>query len=215
MRIVDLSHELTTGMQVYPGDPAVTITPALTLAADGVAVLSVHLGSQSGTHVDAPVHIVPGAAALVDLDLSHFIGPCRMVDATGLDDRAPIPDEAFDVVRTGDRMVVVRTGWSVHFGTDRYLAHPAPTLRSLERLLRLGVHTIALDVLSLDLTPAPGESGTFVNHELWCGQNRVIAENLRGLDQIDTPGAWLSILPLHLGASDGAPVRAVAYWPEP
>ncbi|MFS4094222.1 hypothetical protein [Streptomyces sp. AF1A] len=41
-------------MPVHPGDPEVTIGPALRAPADGVNVLRLHLGSQSGTHVDAP-----------------------------------------------------------------------------------------------------------------------------------------------------------------
>ena len=61
----DLSHPLRTGMPVYPGDPAVAVGPALTVDADGVNVLALHLGSQSGTHVDAPFHVDD---ALPDLD---------------------------------------------------------------------------------------------------------------------------------------------------
>jgi kynurenine formamidase len=38
----------------------------------------------------------------------------------------------------------------------------------------------------------------------------VIAENLTNLGQIDFPNPLLSLLPIKLGGSDGAPVRAVA-----
>lgn len=50
--LIDLSHPLTAGMPVFPGDPEVQIVPALTLAADGVAVASIACGSQSGTHIE-------------------------------------------------------------------------------------------------------------------------------------------------------------------
>ena len=55
--IIDLSVRIGTGMPVYPGDPEVRLEAALTVARDGVNVLALHLGSQSGTHVDAPYHI--------------------------------------------------------------------------------------------------------------------------------------------------------------
>ncbi|WP_257570774.1 cyclase family protein [Streptomyces sp. NP160] len=83
MRVVDLTHPVTTGMPVFPGDPAVSLAPALDLAADGCAVTSLHLGSHSGTHVDAPSHVVPGGPTLDELDLALFTGPALVVDARG------------------------------------------------------------------------------------------------------------------------------------
>ena len=56
-RAVDLSVVLGPETQVYPGDPVVELSPAAVLGRDGFNLLSVHLGSQSGTHVDAPYHV--------------------------------------------------------------------------------------------------------------------------------------------------------------
>src|SRR5690606_6124495 len=39
---------------LYPGDPGVQVTPALTIGADGVDVALVTCGSHTGTHLDAP-----------------------------------------------------------------------------------------------------------------------------------------------------------------
>ncbi len=54
--LIDLSVPIVTGMPVYPGDPEVDVSPALTAAESGVNVQRLHLGSQTGTHVDAPFH---------------------------------------------------------------------------------------------------------------------------------------------------------------
>ena len=76
----DLSVPLRTGMPVYPGDPEVRIASALTVEADGANVLSLGLGSHSGTHADAPLHVGDGWAALDELPLSLFGGVAEIVD---------------------------------------------------------------------------------------------------------------------------------------
>ena len=57
-RVVDLSHPLDDRTPVYPGDPPVRLRPARLLEREGFRVQHVHLGSHSGTHVDAPAHVV-------------------------------------------------------------------------------------------------------------------------------------------------------------
>ena len=214
MKIVDLSHPVVTGMQVYPGDPLVEVAPSLTVERDRVNVLSVHIGSQSGTHVDAPFHVDNDLPRLSALNLNLFVGRGVVVDATGLSDREQIPDERFLTVDfSGVSIVAVRTDWSQYYGTTRYFAHPFPSRLSLQHLLDCGIRTIALDFLSLDRTPEEGaEDFTLENHYLWSNRGGVIAENLRNLESVIERAPHFSILPLNLGDSDGAPIRAVAYW---
>ena len=212
MTIVNCSHVLHTGMQVYPGDPTVTISPALHADVDGVNVLSLHIGSQSGTHVDSPFHVRNDLLTLDQLPLERFVGRCVVVDATGLAPRALIPHERFTAVDYGDASIVlVRTDWSDYFGTEHYLAHPYPSAESLRFLLDLGIRSIALDFLSLDCTPEDITAAQLTNHYLWSEAGGVIGENLTNLRSVTPATPYFSFLPLNLGASDGAPVRAVAY----
>lgn len=211
MQIVDLSHELRSGMQVYPGDPQVVITSALNVDEHGVNVLSLHLGSQSGTHLDSPFHVLNELAPLDELDLRRFVGRACLVDATGLSPRSEIPHERFSTLDLANcSIVLVRTDWSDHFGTGTYLAHPYPSAASLEFLLARGISTIALDFLSLDRTPDDPADATLENHYLWCRANGIIAENLTNLRSVTAETPFVSLLPINLGASDGALIRAVA-----
>jgi kynurenine formamidase len=212
MDIVNCSHPLETGMQVYPGDPAVEIGPALTVAEHGVNVLALHLGSQSGTHLDSPFHVRDDLPTLDQLDLSLFLGRAVVVDATGLAPRSEIPHERFTAATyDGVRIVLVRTDWSQYFGTAHYLAHPAPSLASLTFLLERGIRTIALDCLSLDITPVDPREAQLTNHYLWSEAGGVIGENFTNLAAVTPSTPYVSMLPLNLGASDGAPIRAVAF----
>lgn len=215
MSIVDLSHELHSGMQVYPGDPEVHIEPALCVANDGVNVLHLRMGSQTGTHVDSPFHVRDDLPTLDEVDLGYFVGRARILEALNCEPRSVIDDEVFfsaDI--EGCSIVLLRTDWSDHFGSDVYLQHPAPSPRALRHLLDQGVHTIGLDCLSLDITPVRSADFSLENHYLWSESGAIIIENLTNLRALDRSVVTVSLFPLSLGPSDGAPIRALAFLEE-
>ncbi|MGO1537745.1 MAG: cyclase family protein [Leucobacter sp.] len=203
----DLSHTLTTGMPVYPGDPEVHLSDALTLDTDGVAVTHVRIGSHTGTHLDAPSHTVHGGRTLDEISLDELMGEALVIHvdaaerqaldsgALGLDQYEHVP-----------RIVVIATGWDRYFGDPQYLAHPFLTGEAADRLWQLGMRMLATDTLSPDATP----SHDFPVHGIVLGRDGLIVENLTGLTVLgDT--AHLGFFPLKLGAVDGAPIRAVAF----
>ncbi|WP_242901503.1 cyclase family protein [Actinomadura terrae] len=216
VELLDLSVPLTTGMPVYPGDPEVEAVPALTVEGSGVNVLRVHMGSQSGTHVDAPFHIDDALPRLDELPLSRFTGPALVMDARGLPPRTPIPPTALPDGLAPGVVLLIATGWSEHWGSDAYLGHPYPAPETAEAIVAAGVRTVGIDALSVDRTPPPGsEDFSLAAHRVLCGAGAVIAENLTGLDRLlDAQAAGRAVtvylFPLALAGADGAPVRAVA-----
>jgi kynurenine formamidase len=207
-RAVDLSVPLDAGTVVYPGDPPVRVAPAATIDRDGYNLLAVHLGSQSGTHCDAPYHFHAGGVRSDELDLRLFAGPGVLVDVRGRPDRHPIGVAdlgPLDGVGPGT-LVVLHTGWSAHYGTPRYDDHPFLAADACRALLDRGVRTIGLDTPNID---APADT-RFPCHHLIAAAGGVIVENLTNLAAVDFPDPFLSVLPLRLTGADGAPVRAVA-----
>lgn len=214
-RIVDLSVPLDDDTPVYPGDPRAHLAVHSTVARDGFNLLAVSMGSQTGTHVDAPFHVDDDGARIDGMDLRLFVGPAVVVDAAswageaGLAPRQRIGWEPFAAV--ADRLapgviVLLRTGWDVHWGTPAYADHPYLDPHACERLLATGVRTLLLDALNPDPTP----DVALPVHHLVAAAGGVIGENLRGLDQVTWPDPFVSVLPLRLRDADGAPVRAVA-----
>jgi arylformamidase len=225
--LVDLSVPVTTGMPVYPGDPEVALAPALTTDEDGVNVLRVHLGSQSGTHVDAPYHVDDQLPDLDALPLGRFTGRAVAADLRGLPPRAAITPEHLRPVLPSlvpGNVLLLVTGWSAYWGEPAYLAHPYLTEEAARAVVDRGVRTVAVDALSVDPTEDPGaqdgqgpetDEDTLPAHRVLCGAGCVIAENLTGLDRVvEAQRAGLPVevhlFPLRLEAADGAPVRAVA-----
>lgn len=212
-KVVDLSVPLDERVQVYPGDPEFRSDIAATVAVDGFNLRHVRMGSQTGTHVDAPFHFRDDGSPIDELDLSLFAGPGVVLDARGHRPRERITWAALEpwADRLGPGVIaLVHTGWSAHWGTPRYFQHPFLDVDAVGRLLDLGVRTLLLDAPSPDQTPDDEHPGAgFPVHHLVAGVGGVIGENLRGLEQIDFE-PFVSCLPLRLTGADGAPVRAVA-----
>ncbi|MFF3943435.1 cyclase family protein [Streptomyces sp. NPDC001902] len=218
---VDLSVPVVTGMPVYPGDPDVEVAPALRAAEDGVNVLRLHLGSQSGTHVDAPFHVDDAWPALDELPLDRFAGPAVAADVRGLAPRAAVTPGALAPALAAARpgsVLLLATGWSAHWGTGHYAAHPWLTPEAARAVVDAGIRTVAVDALSVDPTPDPGDPDpdySLPAHRVLCGAGGVIAENLTNLAPVlaalaEGRAVDVALFPLRLAAADGAPVRAVA-----
>ncbi len=213
-RVVDLSVVVGPGTQVYPGDPVASLRVHSTIARDGFNLLSVEMGSQTGTHVDAPFHFDETAAKIDELPLERFIGPGVIVDARGIGPRGRITWEYIapvaDQLRPGS-VVLLFTGWSEHYGTDEYFENPFLDADACRRLIEAGVRTFGIDAINIDETPDETHVGEgFPVHHLIADVGGVICENLTNLVAIDFAEPLISLLPIAFEQADGAPVRAVA-----
>ena len=78
MEIFDISVPIRTGMVTYPGDPQVRLERVASIADGAPANVSkLDLGVHSGTHVDAPVHFIEGAAGAEELPAGRAPRPVR------------------------------------------------------------------------------------------------------------------------------------------
>ena len=214
VRVVDLSHPVTAETQVYPGDPVPHIVQHSTIERDGFNLMSITMGSQSGTHVDAPYHFDEDTKKIDEVPLPLFVGPATVLDCGELSARQAITSQLLgsqlDSVQPGD-IVLFKTGWSKHYGTDEYFNNPYIDAALVRDLLARGVLTFGLDAINIDETPDDSHPGVgFPVHHLIAKAGGVICENLTNLEAIDFDRPLVSILPMKFIGIDGAPVRAVA-----
>lgn len=204
-RLVDLSVPVDHDTQVYPGDPQPSLTQHATIPREGFNVLAVHVGSHTGTHIDAPYHVRANGRRVDELDPALCAGPATVIDARGVGPRDPI---TWDRIAGADPapIVLIHTGWSHHYGTPTYFDHPFLDTEAVRRMLALGVRTFCIDAPSIDLTP----DNNLPAHLLIADAGGVIGENFRNFELIDWPDPFVSCLPIKLAGADGAPVRAVA-----
>jgi kynurenine formamidase len=143
-----------------------------------------------------------------------FFGPAVVMDVRGKSPRERITVEdlrPYEGRLSEGVVAVLRTGWDEHYGTARYYDHPFLDRRAAQLIVDAGVRTVAIDALNVDETVLEGPHPEgYPAHHLILGAGGVIAENLTNLEAVDFPDPFLSLLPVRLGGSDGAPVRAVA-----
>ena len=211
--MIDLSVPVDAGTVVYPGDPVPRFEVHSTIERDGFNLLSVQMGSQSGTHLDAPYHFEPDGPRIDELPMESFVGPGVIVDATDLGPREEI--EWRHVEPVADRIepgviVLLRTGWSRHYGQPEYFEHPFLGADACRRMLELGARTFCIDAINIDETPDDDHPGVgFPSHHLISSAPGVIGENFR-LEDLPAGNFLVSCTPIRFTGADGGPVRAVA-----
>jgi kynurenine formamidase len=209
MPVLDLTHFLSPSMPVYPGTEPPTIRPATTVEADGFAEKWIGMYSHTGTHIDAPAHMLPGAATLDQLGIDRFVGPAWVVDAPGPAIGLELL-EAHEADLAGSEFVLFHTGWSAKWGVDAYYAgFPVLTAPAARWLCERGLKGVGFDAISAD----PVGSAGFENHLAFFRAGMIIIENLAGLKPLIGKPFRFSCLPLKLEQADGSPVRAVAMLP--
>ena len=203
--MIDVTVPVRTGMVVYEGDPRVRRELAQSLAAGGICNVSrLECGVHTGTHIDAPVHFIEGAAGIEATPLDALIDDACVVDATSIDTdidaatlhRLTIPDGVTRLLfKTPNSQLWGRTSFSPDF--------VGLTADAARVLVERDVRLVGIDYLSIapKRDPAP-------THVALLAAGVVILE---GLDlRAVTPGPYrLICLPLLLEGSDGAPARAL------
>lgn len=206
----DISQSLDADATVYPGDPAVELSPAATHEADGYRVTEVRLGTHAGTHVDAPSHTEPEGRTLDTYDLSAFERDCVRVDCRDLGVRDPIPGDRVPAASDDVECVVFWTGWDDHWGSERYFDHPYLAPDAAERCASREL-AIAIDTPNPDPTPTAragdDEPAGYPAHHALLGNGSLVFENLTNLDAV-SDRFELRAYPIRIDG-DGAPVRAV------
>ena len=207
MKIHDISVTLQPGIPIWPGNPGfelVRINDMGQGASSNVSRLA--LGCHTGTHVDAPVHFIPGASGVDTLPLELLTGPAAVfaldlpsgnITAAALE-RASIPP--------GTTRALLKTRNSdlwrqpVHeFRAD----FAGITADGAQWIVDHNIALVGVDYLSV----GPKGAGRST-HEILLKAGVVVVEGLNLADVV--PGSYdFYCLPLKLKDSDGAPARAV------
>ena len=87
LTIRDVSVPITNTIPVWPSDPPVNLTPEDHLSRDKshtVRVTKIEIGSHTGTHIDAPWHMVEGARRLNEMPIETLIGTAMIFEIPGV-----------------------------------------------------------------------------------------------------------------------------------
>ncbi len=202
-KLWDISPPVHAGSPVFPGDTAyrqqwvASIGPGCP-----VNVSAITLSPHVGAHADAPLHYDPAGAAIGDVDLHTFIGPCRVIHAMGC---GPLvrPEHLAHAMTDLPPRVLVRM--YTHMPQDAFDdALPAFAPETITLLADHGVRLVGTDSASVD----PASSKTLDAHQVLRQRGLRVLENLL-LDDVPEGDYELIALPLRLTTADASPVRAI------
>ncbi len=201
----DISIPLFPGMPAFPGDPPFESEPTHAIARGAPYNLSaLRFGSHVGTHVDPPLHFLPGGAPIDAIDLSALNGACRVVEVAP--SAASVGARELLEVAEGTERVLLRTANSERW-RSRLAYFPdyvALALDGAEALLDRGCRLVGIDSLSVERDP----TGRFPVHHRLLGAGTLVLEGLL-LAGVPAGDYDLECLPLRLQGGDGGPARAL------
>ena len=202
-RLWDISPPVDAHAPVFPGDTpyaqqwAAEIGPGCP-----VNVSALTFSPHVGAHADAPLHYDPNGPAIGALDVSPFLGPCRVIHAIGCGPLIDWQHIAHAITPDLPPRVLVRTYERAPTAWDPALSAYAP--ETVARLADAGVRLIGIDTASID----PADSKTLDSHQVIRRRGLRVLENLV-LDAVPEGDYELIALPLKLTTADASPVRAV------
>ncbi len=196
-------------MQVYPGDPLARSEQVASIDTDGFWLHAISMGSQTGTHIDAPSHVVAGAATTDQVPIGRLVALAVVVNVTAVGLGGLVGVEALTVVRerlNPSLAVLFRTGWDAHDGTEIAWQHPGLSAQCAQELAAANVAFVGIDCASVD---RHGEVG-LPAHMAIAGAGIPIVENLAELRLVDWADPLVVVAPLAWDGLDGAPSRVLA-----
>ena len=199
--IWDISPAIDESSAVFPGDTAYSQRLHFALGPGcPVNVNSITLSPHTGAHADAPLHYAADGAAVGQLDLAPYLGPCRVIHCIGC---GPLVEPA-DIAHALEGLparVLVRTRQRATQAWDDFSAYAPATL---ELLAGRGVLLVGIDTPSVD----PATSSALPAHHALLRHRMRVLENLV-LDAVPPGDYELIALPLKLVRADASPVRAI------
>jgi kynurenine formamidase len=76
---MDLTLPLYADVPVRPGDPGVVMDELGDIATEGYRLTHLSMGTHTGTHIDAPSHIIESGDTLNNISFDALVGSCCLV----------------------------------------------------------------------------------------------------------------------------------------
>ena len=183
MKIIDLSQPLFHDAPNCPAHPPVKCDIIATHETVGWRVEHVSLASHTGSHVDAPLHKLAGAASLDDIPLERWVGKAYIADLRGIKPNEPITATMLakklpTAEYLKDRIILLATGWGDKRSKSPEWLHDSPPLSpdGATWLRDAGIRGVGIDHYSIGGSRDPINSQT---HTILLSNNIWVVEELK------------------------------------
>lgn len=154
LQLVELSHEWGHGVPSYPGQDDVKMFRGVKHAQHGVLAWKINTVMHTGTHMNAPLHLVQKAADLASIPVDRLFGNGVVLN---------IPQKSYGVITAGDLeaakpnvkqgdVVVIVTGWHHKYSDslEYYGESPGLSKDAAQWLVQKKCRMVAVDMPQID-----------------------------------------------------------------
>ena len=226
--IVDLSHQISPEIPLWPGDPLVEFETIATFETDGYYLRRFSMGEHSGTHMNAPNSFHAQGESIDTYLPQDLVRPAVVIDIRQQCDQNPdyaakIPDviqweKTHGCIKPGS-IVIFFTGWQARWNSpadffnedaNGGLHFPGVGGQTTHFLLKQRqIAGVGIDTHGVD----PGQDEQYATNTQVLAQKGIILECLTNLDKLPPKGAILAIGLLRLKEGSGSPVSVLAFIP--
>lgn len=160
----------------------------------------IYMDIHTGTHFDAPLHMVQGGDTIENIDLNNCVVPCTVFDLTHLESK--ITKEDIENLAFGeDDFIILKTrnSFAKEFESNFVFIEKS----AAEYLRDKKIKGVGIDALGVE-RDQPG----YETHKALLGNGITVLEGL-ALKEVNPGKYLLCALPLKIEGAEGAPARAI------
>ena len=173
---------------------------------DKVTMSQIAMSSHDGTHIDSPLHFIPGGTTIDALPIETTVGPARVI---GIKNDKEITVEELEPykIQAGERILFKTKNSGKVYTTQQYKGDFVTISPEAARYLAdKKIRLVGMDYLTI-ASNDPMENVNIV-HRAFLSNGIFIIEGLN-LDGVEPGDYELICLPLRLERGDAGPCRAV------
>ncbi|MGG4439485.1 cyclase family protein [Brevibacillus fortis] len=201
MKMYDVTATVYEGMTVYKNKPEKQ--PKIQTVTNGYVTESrIDMDVHSGTHVDAPLHMVNAGDTLESISLEKLVGSCKVLDLTVVEDRITRSDlESFHLEQGDFVLFKTKNSFDEAFSFEFIFLSE----EGADYLSELGVRGIGTDALGIERS----QEGHPTHKKLFAA-GVIVVEGLR-LAEVPAGEYFMVAAPLKLMGTDAAPARVLLF----
>ncbi|MDA7803447.1 cyclase family protein [Crocinitomix sp.] len=213
-KAIDLTHVLNEEVSVYPDTIGPKMEQLNTVLEHGYAELQINMVLHSGTHIDAPSHIINNGRTIDRFPLNKFYGKALRISCLDIEEIDLAFLLTFEEQIRQVNFILFYTGWQDKWQKDGYIEDcPVLTEEAAIWLTEFKLDGVGLDAFSVDKV-VDAEMITALslpNHHILLGNEIPLIENLTNMDKLPDDIFDFQCFPLKVEQGDGSPIRAVAF----
>ncbi len=202
MKIYDISMPICEGMMTYKNrkelEPRIEVVKDFD--ANEIHETSICIHTHTGTHIDAPFHMLTDGAKISDIDLYRVITNCRVLDLTYVKERISCDDLETKNIKSGEFLLLKTQNSLNETFVNNFIYLDESGAKYLKEK---GIIGVGIDSLGIERNQINHET-----HKILLKENTVILEGLR-LGGIIEGKYFLSAAPINIKEADGSLVRAI------